>query len=122
MAHIDTTLPEEVELGAIRRLKWETEVVTTDGGYEVRNSRWSSPLKTFEVSFPPATRDNGIYQAVIALYEAAEGGLHTFNFTDWTDETGGTVVRVRFDSPLEITGIATHLDHIETVTLVEVRQ
>ena len=122
MAHLNTTLPIEIELGAIRRLRWETEVVTTDGGYEVRNSRWSSPLKTFEISFPPSTRDDPVYLAVIALYEAAQGGLHSFSFTDWTDETGGTVVRVRFDSPLEITGLATHLDHIETLSLVEVRQ
>lgn len=122
MAHINETLPPQVELGAVRSLRWQTEVVTTDGGYEVRNSRWSAPLRTFEVSFPTATRDDPIYLAVIALYEAAEGSLHTFSFTDWTDETGGTVVKVRFDSPLDITGVATHLDHIETLTLVEVKE
>lgn len=122
MAHLNISLPQQIELGATRRLRWETEVVTTDGGYEVRNSRWSAPLKTYEVSFPPSTRDDPVYLAVLALYEAAEGGLHSFDFTDWTDETGGTVVPVRFDSPLEVTGIAMHLDHIETVTLIEVRQ
>lgn len=122
MAHLNISLPVEIELGAVRRLRWQTEVVTTDGGYEVRNSRWSSPLRSYEVSFPPATRDDPVYLAVLDLYEQAEGGLHTFDFTDWTDETGGTIVRVRFDSPLEVTGIATHLDHIETMTLLEVRQ
>jgi hypothetical protein len=50
-----------------------------------------------------------------------QGALHTFLMTDWQDETGGTVVRVRFDSPLEITTPAGHLDHIETLTLKEVK-
>jgi hypothetical protein len=45
-------LPEEVEIGAVRRLEYRTEIVETDGGFEVRNNRWGSPLRTFEVSFP----------------------------------------------------------------------
>lgn len=121
MAHLTETLPRQIELGAIRRVEWGTDVVTTDGGYEVRNNRWASPLRTYEVSFPTSLRDGTIYEAVVALYELAEGGLHSFNFIDWTDETGSTIVPVRFDSALEITGAATHLDHIETLTLREVR-
>jgi uncharacterized protein (TIGR02217 family) len=121
MAHLTETLPREIELGAVRREEWGTDIVTTDGGFEVRNNRWSSPLRTFEVSFPTSLRDGSIYSDVIALYRLAEGGLHSFSFVDWTDETGGTIVPVRFDGPLEITGLATHLDHIETLVLREVR-
>lgn len=122
MAHLANYLPREIELGAIHRTTWETEVVTTDGGYEVRNARWSSPLRTFEVSFPPSLRDGTVYAEVKSLYEMTLGGLHSFNFRDWTDETGETVIAVRFDSPLEIEGIAQHLDHIASVTLKEVRE
>lgn len=121
MTHHAVRLPEEVELGAVRRLDWGTQVVTTDSGHEVRNARWSAPLRSYDVSFPPARRDNAIYQAVIDLYEQVEGSLHSFNLVDWTDESGATIVPVRFDSELIITALATHLDHIETVTLVEVR-
>lgn len=121
MAHLNTRLPEEVEIGAVRILEWGTEIVVTDGGHEVRNSRWSSPLRTYEVSFPHARRDDAVYEAVVALYEMAEGALHSFDFVDWTDETGSTIVPVRFDSPLEIATPAGHLDHIETLTLREVR-
>lgn len=121
MSHLTSFLPQEIELGAVRRVEYSTEVVRTDGGGEVRNARWSEPLISFEISFPPSERDQSIYQAVIDLYRAALGGLHSFNFTDWTDETGSTVIRVRFDSALSITGIASHLDHIDTLTLVEVR-
>ncbi len=121
MSHLSTFLPREVEVGAIRRLSWSTEVVKTDGGAEVRNARWSAPLRSFEVSFPASKRDDPIYKAVIDLYEDTLGGLHSFNFTDWTDNTGSTTVPVRFDSPLSILGIDRRLDHIETVTLIEVR-
>jgi uncharacterized protein (TIGR02217 family) len=120
MTHLSDFLPREIEIGAIRRLEYQTEVVDTDGGFEVRNNRWSGPKRIYEVSFPTAERDDPVYLAVIALYEAAGGGLHSFNFHDWTDESGSTVVPVRFDSALEITGVAGHIDHIETVTLKEV--
>lgn len=121
MTDLADHLPEEVEIGAVRRLQYRTEVVETDGGFEVRNNRWSAPLRTYEVSFAHMRRDDPIYEAVLALYEKAEGGLHTWLFTDWTDESGGTVVRVRFDSPLEITSPASHLDHIDSMTLREVK-
>lgn len=119
MAHINTTLPRQVELGALRRLRYSTEIVTTDGGHEVRNARWSAPLKTFDISYPPAKRNDPIYLAVIDLYHESLGGLHTFSFTDWTDET---TVKVRFDSDLAIAGIDPRIDHIESLTLVEVRE
>jgi uncharacterized protein (TIGR02217 family) len=120
MTHLTNRLPREIELGAVRREDYGTEVVETDGGFEHRNNRWANPKRTYEVSFPTSLRNGSVYQAVVALYEMAQGSLHSFNFVDWTDETGGTVVSVRFDSPLEITGVATHLDHIETLTLREV--
>lgn len=119
--HHAVNLPEQVELGAVRRMEWRTEVVTSDSGREVRNNRWATPLKTYDLSFPPSQRDDAVYVAVVELYELVEGGLHSFNFVDWTDETGATVIPVRFDTPLTITGLAPHLDHIETLTLVEVR-
>lgn len=119
--HLSDRLPSQVEQGAIRRLDYHTEVVTTDGGHEVRNARWSSPLRTYEISFPTSHRADDVYQAVIALYEKALGGLHSFDFKDWTDESGSTLVPVRFDTPLSITGIDRRLDKIEQLTLREVR-
>jgi hypothetical protein len=118
--HLNEFLPREMEIGAVRRLEVQTEVVDTDGGFEVRNNRWTRGKLVIEASFPTAERDNAIYLAVVALYDLAEGGLHSFNVTDWTDETGTTAIPMRFDSPLEITGVAGHIDHIETLTLREV--
>lgn len=118
MADLARTLPEEVEIGAVRRLDYSTDTVVTDGGYEVRNGRWSAPLRVYEISFPHATRDDPVYQAVVELYEEALGNLYSFNFKDWID---GAIVAVRFDCPLEIDTPAGHLDHIVSMKLKEVR-
>lgn len=117
MTHLSSTLPEDVETGAHRDLDWSTEVVRTDSGTEVRNNRWSVPLRTYEVSYPVRSRDDATYLAIIALYAEAEGNLHSFDFTDWADDT---TVAVRFDGPLRTTGESSNLETIE-VTLVEVR-
>lgn len=121
MTHYATRLPRQIEVGAVRRLKYSVDVVTTDGGAEVRNARWSAPLRSYELSFPSAPRDDPVYQAVIDLYVLTGGGLHSFDMAEWVDNTHSTIVPVRFDSPLQITGLDHRLDHIDTLTLVEVR-
>lgn len=119
MTDLAMTLPKQVEQGAVRIDGWEVEVVETDGGYEVRNLRHANNKRRYEVSFPTSKRDDAIYQAVLGMWAAAKGKLYSFQFTDWTD---GAIVAVRFDSELRITGLDRNLDHIETLTLVEVFQ
>lgn len=119
MADLATTLPEEVEIGAVRRLDRATQVVVQDSGHEVRNNRWAAGLRVYEISFPLSTRDNAVYQAVLDLFEEAAGGLYSFNFTDWTD---GSRVTVRFDGELQISTPAPHLDKIGSLVLKEVRE
>lgn len=118
MTHLARALPQEIALGPVSRADWGIEVIETDGGHEVRNARWSSPLRTFEVSFPPSLRDGAVYNEVKDLFDESMGGLHSFNFEDWTEDR---TLKVRFDSPLEIIGEAMHLDRIATFTLKEVR-
>lgn len=119
MADLASTLPPEVEIGAVRRLDYSTTVVTTDGGFEVRRGRWATPLRVYEISYPHAERDDPIYLAVLALYEEALGMAYSFLFRDWTDDT---LVTVRFDSPLEIDSPNGFLDHIVSMRLKEVRE
>lgn len=119
--HLTTALPQEIELGATRRLDYATEIVTTDGGREVRNNRWAAPLRVYEINYPPAHRDDPVYLAILALYEEAAGGLHSFDYHEWLDETESTIVPVRFDSPLEITGLAPDIDQVVSLVLKEVR-
>ena len=46
--------------------------------------------------------------------------LHSFNYRLWSDETGETVLKVRFNGPMELTGLATHLDQVTSLSLIEV--
>lgn len=198
MAHIATRLSDHVEIGAVRMEEFNVETVRSDGGNEVRNSRWSQPLLRFEISFPTSTRDDAVFLEVRDAYRATGGGLDSFKFRDWsdyqaTDEvfgigdgtttvfnlfknygfgsqthtrriyqpvsaislkkdgvavvggysvnyttgvvtftvaplaavsltwTGEFDVPVRFDSPLQSTGLAPHLEHHESIVLQEVR-
>lgn len=82
---IADTLPAEVEINAIMRPRFSTEVVTTDGGWEVRNSRWAYPLHEIELSFPVSKRDATNFLAVRDLYYAAGGSAETFLFKAWND-------------------------------------
>jgi uncharacterized protein (TIGR02217 family) len=119
MGHLATTLPNEIETGATQVRDYQTQIVTTDGGHERRNNRWRTPLRRYEADYSALERDGATHAAVVALFDEAEGSLHTFNFQDWTDGSG-SLRRVRFDGPLELTGIAEHLDQV-TIRLVEVR-
>jgi uncharacterized protein (TIGR02217 family) len=203
MAHIATRMTLNVENGATRIEEQDVEIVRSDGGNEVRNTRWSQPLLRFEISFPTSLRDDAVFLEVRNAYRACRGALHSFKFRDWsdyqaTDEPFGTGdgsttvfnlyktyefgaqaqsrriynpvspitikkngvtmgagysvnyttgvvtfsvapagptpgpadeltwtgefdVPVRFDSPLQSTGLATHLEHHEGVVLQEVR-
>lgn len=117
MTHLATRLPSNVEQGAVRTDDYDVEVVETDGGNEVRNLRHANSKRRYEISFPTSKRDSTTYQAVRDLWTQARGKLHSFTFHDWTDNTD---VPVRFDSELRITGLDRNLDHIETISLVEV--
>jgi uncharacterized protein (TIGR02217 family) len=120
MAHLGMTLPDYVEQGAVQSREYSTTIVTTDGGHEVRNARWADPLRAYDVSLVALDRSDDIHAAVVDLYDAALGSLHTFNFHDWTDGTG-VLRKVRFDGPLEVTGVANHLDDI-SFRLIEVKE
>lgn len=120
MGHLANYLPETVEIGAIKRIVWLPEVITTDGGNEVRNQRQSRAKVYFDLSMPSCTRDNADYLAVLQMFEDTLGGVDSFNFRDYTDESGLTTVKVRFDGELQISSPVGHIDHIDTFTLVEV--
>lgn len=118
--HLNMSLPTSVEIGAVKRFQWLSEIVATDGGNEVRNQRQSRAKRYYDVAMPHCTRDNSAYLAVLQLFEDSLGGTYSFNLTDWTDESGETIVKVRFDGELQITSPTPDLDHIDTFTLVEV--
>lgn len=85
MAFLNQRLPSQVEQNAVRRDEEDIEIVTTDGGFEVRNARSSQGLREFDISFPAAAYGDDVHDAVIALYKVARGKLYPFRFRDFTD-------------------------------------
>lgn len=128
MAHIATQLTRSIEIGAVRTHGQDSlEVVTTDGGKEVRNLRAETEPRRWDVSLPTANVGNALlgmtagdttnYDAVLAMWANTNRGLDTFQFWDFV---AGELVKVRFETPLQITAPAGHLRHIDTFTLKEV--
>jgi hypothetical protein len=94
------------------------EVVTTDGGYEVRNTRWATPLRTWHASYPMADADDAVHVAVEEMWEETNYGADTFNFTD---PKSGDTTRARVDGSLQHTNQVGSLYHLDTFTIKEVR-
>jgi hypothetical protein len=117
--HFNVSLPSGIENGARRNLRWDVEIVTTDGGNEVRNSRWSTPLRTWEIAYNNAALTSADHAAVEQMYYDTEGGTHTFN---WYDERADETVKVRFDADLQFTNTVGPYHHLDSFTIVEVRE
>lgn len=119
--HFDMSLPSAIENGARRTLEWDIEIVTTDGGHEVRNQRRSRPTRVWELSYNNAPEDDEDHAAVEALWNVTAGGTHTFNFTD--SRAAGDLsadLKVRFDSDLTITNTLGPFHKVDTFVIREV--
>lgn len=119
MSHIDVHLTRNIEIGAMRIDQQDgLEVVTTDGGREVRNQRMSEIPRRWEIALPTCNigDDSADYDAVRQMWADTERGLHTFNFHCFIDDE---TVKARFDSPIQFTAPAGHLRKIDTFTLKE---
>jgi hypothetical protein len=116
--HLWLSLPTSIENGAVRMLQQDKEVVLTDGGYEVRNTRWSGPLRSWQIGYNNATLTNDDHASVEQMWRDTSGGTDTFNFAD---ERTGDTARVRFDADLQFTNTVGPYHHLDTFTLREVR-
>ena len=117
--HLGLQITRNIEIGCVRRTEWDVEIVKTAGGNEVRNARWSEPLRAYDVALPTCSQDDrATFDEVMDLWIESEGGAHTFDIYDWVDDE---LVKVRFDSPPQVTSEAGHLLHMDTFTLQEVR-
>lgn len=117
MGHIAAQFTDNIEIGAVREEPQDgLEVVTTDGGQEVRNARTDREPRRYEISGYTCTADNADFISMRQMWRDTERGLHTFNFRDWIDDE---IVIVRFATPFRVMSEAGHLFHVETLTLKE---
>lgn len=91
--YVNDLLSADIEAGAKARPRYSTDIITTDGGHEIRNSRWAYPLFQFEFTLSPGYReDDAALDAFIDLFHAAGGSHAVFRFHYWRD---GAVVNQR---------------------------
>lgn len=83
MTFIDQRLPQQLELGVVRRERESLDIVRTDGGYEVRNARHSQALYEYDISLPPGEFDDAWITELEDMFKASRGGLYPFRFRDW---------------------------------------
>jgi uncharacterized protein (TIGR02217 family) len=87
---VDQRLPMEIEAGAKARPRYSTDVITTDGGWEVRNSRWAYPLMEFDITaFEPATHESDEYDVLdefLDIFHVCGGSAGAFRFHYWRDK------------------------------------
>ena len=84
--YINDLLDASIEAGAKARPRYSTDIVSTDGGWEIRNSRWAYPLFQFEFNLSPGYReDDAALDAFLDLFHAAGGSAGTFRFHYWRD-------------------------------------
>jgi hypothetical protein len=118
--HLDVQLTRNIEIDALRIDGQDgLEIITTDGGKEVRNARTELDPRMWEIALPTATLngDTDDYDAVRQMWTDTERGAHSFLFYDFIADE---LVKVRFASPIQISAPAGHLRKIETFTLREV--
>lgn len=83
---VDEKMSAEIEANAKARPRYSTDVITTDGGHEVRNSRWAYPLHKFEFNVEPGSRDgDDALAALEEMYHVCGGQYGAFRFHYWRD-------------------------------------
>lgn len=93
---IDARLSRDIEVGAIARPRYATDVIRTEGGFEFRVPRWRYPLFTFEFNLAPGDADDEESDSdpeqtlteFIDLWHAAGGMDQSFLFRHWADYRG----------------------------------
>jgi uncharacterized protein (TIGR02217 family) len=79
----DVIFPTAISRGSLGGPDWPAQIWKLSNGMEERNSRWSSPLRTYDVKYGVRT-PNEAYE-ILRYYMSAMGRLRGFRFLDWTD-------------------------------------
>ena len=83
----DVRFPFELSRGAKIRLVHASEIVRLSSGREIRNARWASCLREWNIS-GAITRADRLAE-VMAFFEARRGNVHAFRFRDALEFSSG---------------------------------
>ena len=85
----DVQFPLALAQGAKLTLQQAGEIVRLASGREVRNARWSSALRAWDVSGAISSAER--IAELIAFFEARRGNVHAFRFRDTSDYSSGEI-------------------------------
>lgn len=83
----DVRFPLALSRGAVASLVRASEIVQLASGREVRNARWASSLRKWNIAGAISSRER--LSDLIAFFEARAGNVHAFRFRDELDFSSG---------------------------------
>jgi len=87
MAFHEVRFPDDISRGARGGPERRTQIVELASGDEERNASWANSRRRYDVAYGIRRADD--LAAVVAFFEARNGRLHGFRFTDWADYKSG---------------------------------
>ena len=74
-------LPDNIEQGAKGGPTFKTDVLTTSGGYETTNQKWSLPRQVWDIGYGVSNKAD--LKAVIDFFHGRRGRARGFRFKNW---------------------------------------
>lgn len=81
----EVEFPIRLALGAVGGPEWKTEIASLASGKEVRNAKWSSSKRRWDVG--SAVSNLADLQTLVGFFEARMGRLYGFRFRDPLDHS-----------------------------------
>src|SRR5574343_127633 len=83
MAFHEINLDDGIAYGAQGGPGFRTQIQTLDSGAEERISRWTTPRRTYDISY--GIKDHSDVAAIIEFFIGRQGAAHGFRFKDFHD-------------------------------------
>jgi uncharacterized protein (TIGR02217 family) len=83
----DTTFPEDISRGCTGGPMYQTDILTSRSGHEVRLPTWSYARRQWAVTLE--SWDEARLNTIIAFFHARFGKAYAFRFKDWSDYYAG---------------------------------
>lgn len=75
--------PDNYAIGATKTVAFNTDVITTAGGFEQRNVNWLNPMHSYKLQLEVMSRSE--VSEIVSFFKIHRGRAKPFLFKDWTD-------------------------------------
>jgi uncharacterized protein (TIGR02217 family) len=81
---IDTLFPLDLSVGATVSMEFQTMITRVDNGFETRNPRWNTPLRSYTIRSARSLQD---LETLRQFYIIMRGRQRSFRFKDFSEYT-----------------------------------